>query len=63
MAIDRLVEEIKKLSPKQKEELFRKLGITFPANEHNPLLGIIGIAKNCPEDGAEKHDRYLYGRP
>lgn len=30
--------------------------------EHNPLLDIIGIAENCPEDGAENHDKYVYGR-
>jgi len=29
---------------------------------HNPLLDIIGIAENCPEDGAKNHDKYVYGR-
>ena len=30
--------------------------------DHNPLLDIIGVAENCPEDGAENHDKYLYGK-
>lgn len=28
----------------------------------NPLYGIIGIAKGGPSDGAENHDKYLYGK-
>ena len=28
----------------------------------NPLYDIIGIAKGGRPDGAENHDRYLYGR-
>jgi hypothetical protein len=30
MAIERLAEEIRKLTPQQKKELFRKLEITLP---------------------------------
>lgn len=29
---------------------------------NNPLYGIIGIAKGGPSDGAENHDKYLYGK-
>ncbi|BAF58582.1 MAG: hypothetical protein HPY89_05935 [Pelotomaculum sp.] len=67
MAIDRLVEEIRKLSPKQKEELFRKLGITIPVDEDklrggpdDPLSELIGIFKG-PGTGSEKYKEDLYG--
>lgn len=52
MSIDRLIEEIKKLSPKQKGELFRKLGISIPPNDdklrdgpNDPLSELIGMVK------------------
>ena len=67
MAIDRLVDEIRKLSPKQKEELFRKLGITIHADEDklrggadDPLSELIGMFKG-PGTGSEKYKEDLYG--
>ncbi|QGP92540.1 hypothetical protein MGLY_19220 [Neomoorella glycerini] len=51
MAVERLVEEIKKLSPQQKEELFRKLGVKSSKTEReerrgghdDPLAELIGM--------------------
>ncbi|AEG14133.1 MULTISPECIES: hypothetical protein [Desulfofundulus] len=67
MAVERLVEEIKKLTPKQKEELFRKLGITLPIeNEEfrggpdDPLAELIGMFKG-PGTGSRKYKEDLYG--
>jgi len=67
MAIDRLIEEIRKLSPKQKEELFRKLGIAIPVDEdklrggsEDPLSELIGMFKG-PGTGSEKYKEDLYG--
>ncbi|MGB9662340.1 MAG: hypothetical protein ACPL5F_10060 [Moorellaceae bacterium] len=68
MAIERLVEEIKKLTPQQKEELFRKLGITFPLPENeelrggpdDPLAELIGMLKG-PGTGSRKYKEDLYG--
>ena len=28
----------------------------------NPLYSLVGIGKGGPPDGAENHDKYLYGR-
>lgn len=39
MAIERLAEEIRKLTPQQKEELFRKLGIAAPNQQKEELRG------------------------
>ena len=33
-----------------------------PGEIPNPLYGIIGLGKAGHSDGAENHDRYLYGR-
>ncbi|MCL6559512.1 MAG: hypothetical protein K6U74_12075 [Firmicutes bacterium] len=68
MAVERLVEEIKKLTPKQKEELFRKLGITLPIPENeelrggpdDPLAELIGMLKG-PGTGSRKYKEDLYG--
>lgn len=53
MAIERLAEEIRKLTPQQKEELFRRLGITpskqaeeeFRGGPDDPLAKLIGMFK------------------
>ncbi len=68
MAIERLAEEIKKLTPQQKKELFRKLEITLPEPEKEELLGgpddplaeLIGMVKG-PGTGSRKHKEDLYG--
>ncbi|MGD0621626.1 MAG: hypothetical protein ABSA82_04070 [Thermacetogeniaceae bacterium] len=68
MAIERLVEEIRKLTPKQKEELFRKLGISLSKPEDEELLGgpddplaeLIGMVKG-PGTGSRKYKEDLYG--
>jgi len=39
MSIGRLIEEIKKLNPKQKEELFHKLGVIPSETEKEELRG------------------------
>jgi len=31
-----------------------------PQASQNPLLGLVGIGKGGPADGAENHDKYLY---
>lgn len=68
MAVERLIEEIKKLTPKQKEELFRRLGITLPLTEKeelrggpdDPLAELIGMFKG-PGTGSRKYREDLYG--
>lgn len=68
MAIERLVEEIRKLTPQQKEELFRKLEITPPKPEKeglrggpdDPLAELIGMFKG-PGTGSRKYKEDLYG--
>ncbi|HHW43489.1 hypothetical protein GFC01_01560 [Desulfofundulus thermobenzoicus] len=68
MAIERLVEEIRKLNPKQKEELFRRLGIAPPKMEKeelrggpdDPLAELIGMFKG-PGTGSRRYKEDLYG--
>lgn len=69
MAIDRLVEEIRKLTPKQKNELFRKLGIASipePKKEElrggpdDPMAELIGMFEG-PGTGSRKYKEDLYG--
>jgi len=68
MAIDKLVEEIKKLAPKQKAELFQKLGISIPdkrkgelrGGPDDPLAELIGIFKG-PGDGSRNYEEDIYG--
>lgn len=68
MAVERLFEEIKKLPPKQREELFRKLGITLPIPENkelrggpdDPLAELIGMLKG-PGTGSCNYKEDLYG--
>jgi len=68
MAIERLAEEIRKLTPQQKEELFRKLGIIPPKPEKeelrggpdDPLAELIGMFKGSGT-GSRKYKEDLYG--
>lgn len=66
MAIDKLMEEIKKLTTKQKEELFRKLGITNPEKKelrggpNAPLAELIGMFDGSGT-GSHKYKEDLYG--
>ncbi|MEW5953748.1 MAG: hypothetical protein AB1815_08425 [Bacillota bacterium] len=67
MAVERLLEEIKKLSAKQKEELLQKLGLMPLALKENlrggkddPLAEIIGIGEG-PENGSTTYKEDLYG--
>lgn len=67
MAVDRLVEEIRKLTQKQKEDLFRKLGISFHQKEDllkggpdDPLAELIGMVKG-PGNGSQGYKEDLYG--
>ncbi len=68
MAIERLAEEIRKLTPQQKKELFRKLEITLPETEKeelrggpdDPLAELIGMFKG-PGTGSRKYKEDLYG--
>jgi hypothetical protein len=68
MAIERLAEEIRKLTPQQKKELFRKLEITLPEIEKeelrgapdDPLAELIGMFKG-PGTGSRKYKEDLYG--
>lgn len=69
MAIERLVEEIKKLNSQQKKELFRRLGLSLPELENqelrggldDPLAELIGMFKG-PGTGSQKYKEDLYGR-
>lgn len=68
MSVERLAEEIRKLNPKQKEELFHLLGITpsEPEKEElrggpdDPLAELIGMYKG-PGTGSRKYKEDLYG--
>ncbi len=68
MAIERLADEISKLTPKQKKELFRKLGINLSEPEEeklrggsdDPLAELIGMVKG-PGTGSRKYKEDLYG--
>jgi hypothetical protein len=68
MAIERLAEEIRKLTPQQKKELFRRLEITLPEIEKeelrggpdDPLAELIGMFKG-PGTGSRKYKEDLYG--
>ena len=68
MSVGHLIEEIKKLNPKQKEELFHKLGVIpfEPEKEElrggadDPLAELIGIFKG-PGTGSRKYKEDLYG--
>jgi hypothetical protein len=68
IAIEELVEEIRKLTPKQKEELFHKPGIIPSKPEEEKLLGghddplaeLIGMVKG-PGTGSRKYKEDLYG--
>ena len=62
---DEIIKCLANLSIEQLGNLIREASHLKNARlkkEHNPLLDIIGIAENCPEDGAENHDKYIYGR-
>ena len=39
-----------------------RLTVTPVAEDHDPLAGVIGVCKTGRTDGAENHDRYLYGK-
>lgn len=68
MAIERLIEEIKKLTPQQKKELFRRFGFALPEPEKeemrggpdDPLTELIGMLKG-PGTGSHKYKEDLYG--
>ncbi|ADI00822.1 MAG TPA: hypothetical protein GXX39_04380 [Syntrophothermus lipocalidus] len=70
MAIEHLVEEINKLTPTEKEELFRRLGIAAPpggaqelrGGSDDPLARLIGMLKG-PGAGSRKYKEDLYGGP
>lgn len=67
MSIERLADEIKKLSPNEKKQLFKLLGITLPEKEQlrggpdDPLAKLIGMVKNGPSEGSRKYEEDLYG--
>jgi len=68
MAINKLVEKIEKLTPKQKAELFRKLGISMPdaskdelrGGPSDPLAELISMFEG-PGTGSRKYKEDLYG--
>ncbi len=44
------------------EVIVRKSATPRRKETENPLYGVIGIGKGGPPDGAENHDKYLYGK-
>jgi predicted DNA-binding antitoxin AbrB/MazE fold protein len=38
-----------------------RVTISPAEEEHDPLEGVIGICKSGPVDGAQNHDKHLYG--
>ena len=39
-----------------------RLSVTPITEDHDPLRAVIGIGDGVP-DGAEDHDKYIYGKP
>jgi predicted DNA-binding antitoxin AbrB/MazE fold protein len=39
-----------------------RLSVTPIPEDHDPLGAVIGIGDGAP-DGAEDHDKYIYGKP
>jgi predicted DNA-binding antitoxin AbrB/MazE fold protein len=54
------------LKPKQPLALTEgtevRLSVTPIKEDHDPLAAVIGIGEGVP-DGAEDHDKYIYGTP
>lgn len=67
MSIEDLANEIKKLSPHERKQLFKLLGITLPdldefrGGHDDPLAKLIGMVKTGPSDGSKKYKEDLYG--
>ena len=40
-----------------------RVTITPVDEEYDPLDAVIGICKGGPRDGADNHDKYIYGDP
>jgi predicted DNA-binding antitoxin AbrB/MazE fold protein len=40
-----------------------RVTITPVDEDYDPLDAVIGICKGGPRDGAENHDKYIYGDP
>ncbi|MCR4419272.1 MAG: hypothetical protein NUV99_03910 [Clostridia bacterium] len=66
MAVNRLLQEIRKLSPKEQKELFRKLGLV-PAQAArqrggpgDPFIRLIGKVDG-PGTGSRHYEEELYG--
>ena len=38
-----------------------RVSITPVDDDYDPLDAVIGICKDGPRDGAENHDKYIYG--
>ncbi|TDA65877.1 MAG: hypothetical protein D9V47_12340 [Clostridia bacterium] len=66
MSVDRLVEEIRRLSPKEQKELFKKLGLrAAPADKQrggpsDPFSRLIGKVDG-PGTGSRHYKEELYG--
>jgi len=67
MSVDRVVEEFKKLTPREQKELLRRLSafVTVPrkraqGKEEDPLAAIIGIFDG-PGTGSTSYKEDLYG--
>lgn len=39
-----------------------RVTITLPDEDYDPLDAVIGIGEG-PPDGADNHDKYIYGKP
>jgi predicted DNA-binding antitoxin AbrB/MazE fold protein len=39
-----------------------RVTITPVVEDHDPLAGVIGVCRTGRTDGAENHDKYLYGK-
>jgi bifunctional DNA-binding transcriptional regulator/antitoxin component of YhaV-PrlF toxin-antitoxin module len=44
------------------EVILRKFATLKSKRTKNPLYRLVGIGKGGPPDGAENHDKYLYGK-
>ncbi|MCG9969966.1 hypothetical protein L9W92_18400 [Pelotomaculum terephthalicicum JT] len=65
MAIERLAEEIRKLTPSQREKLFKMFNTPVSEDEkrggpNDPFSRLIGKV-NAPKDGSQRYKEDLYG--
>jgi len=70
---DQIVEKIRTLSDKEREDVMRYVDGVINSHEREPRLGEKlaalfadlpdEVLERIPKDGSEQHDHYIYGTP